>query len=175
MAEPFIGEIRMFCSDYAPQNWASCNGQMLAIEQQTSLFSVIYINFGGDGRVTFRLPNFKGRLAMGAGTGPGLTPRNIGSCPGVEHLELEANHLKHSHPMRGSTMNDSATDPTDKLLGIPSGGQQPYATTATKTSYLHDDTISSASGDHGSHLNIMPYQSVNYIICLVGNYPPHDN
>jgi len=83
MSEPFIAEIRIFAGNFAPPNWAFCNGQLLPIAQNTALFSLIGTIYGGDGRTNFALPNLQGRMPMHAGSGPGLTPRNLGRSGGA--------------------------------------------------------------------------------------------
>ena len=82
--EPMIGEIRMFAGNFAPKGWALCDGQLLAISQNTALFSILGTTFGGDGRTVFALPDLRGRVPMHAGSGPGLTPRRIGNKGGAE-------------------------------------------------------------------------------------------
>ena len=84
MSDPFIGEIIMCGGNFAPRGWALCNGQLLPIAQNTALFSILGTTYGGDGRTTFGLPELRGRVAMHAGSGPGLTPRSLGEKAGVE-------------------------------------------------------------------------------------------
>ncbi len=79
MSEPFIGEIRMFAGNFAPRSWALCDGQLLLVSQNEALFSLFGPIYGGDGRTTFGLPDMRGRFPLHAGSGPGLTPRTIGS------------------------------------------------------------------------------------------------
>ncbi|WP_432696104.1 tail fiber protein [Marinobacterium sp. YM272] len=83
-AEPFIGEIIMFGGNFAPRGWAFCDGQLLPIAQNTALFSIIGTTYGGDGRTTFALPDLRGRVPVGEGSGPGLTPRTLGAKFGTE-------------------------------------------------------------------------------------------
>ena len=86
MSEPFVGEIRMFAGNFAPRGWALCDGQLLAISQNTALFSLFGTMYGGDGRNTFGLPDLRGRTAVHPGNGPGLTPYNIGQKSGSETI-----------------------------------------------------------------------------------------
>ena len=83
MSEPFIGEIVQFGGNFAPRNWALCDGQLLAISSYTSLFSILGTTYGGDGRTTFALPDLRGRAPVHAGSGPGLTPRQLGLRAGA--------------------------------------------------------------------------------------------
>lgn len=84
MSEPFVGEIRMFAGNFAPRGWALCDGQLLAVSQNDTLFSLLGTTYGGDGSTTFGLPDLRGRVPVHAGTGPGLTPRNLGEKGGAD-------------------------------------------------------------------------------------------
>ena len=98
MSEPFLGEIRIFPLNFAPRGWAACDGQLLPINVNTALFSILGTTFGGDGKITFGLPNLQGKIPLGAGAGPGLTPRNLGESAGTESVTLSLNQLPpHSH------------------------------------------------------------------------------
>src|SRR6266496_5051174 len=104
MADPFLGEIRIFAGNFAPRGWAVCNGQLLAISQNTALFSLLGTTYGGDGRTTFGLPNLQGRAPMHQGQGPGLTPRTLGEQAGSQTVTLIANEMvSHNHAMVAST------------------------------------------------------------------------
>ena len=96
--EPFIGEVSLFAGNFAPNSWAFCNGQFLQIAQNTALFAILGTTYGGDGRTTFALPDLRGRVVMGTGTGPGLTGRNLGESLGLEGTTLTtANLASHGH------------------------------------------------------------------------------
>ena len=88
MAEPFIAEIKIFAGNFAPRNWAFCDGQLLPIAQNTALFSLVGTTYGGDGRTTLGLPNLQGRAPMHPGSGPGLTSRRLGEKVGTEEVTL---------------------------------------------------------------------------------------
>ena len=88
MSDPFIAEIRIWANNFAPRGWAYCNGQLLAIAQNTALFSLIGTIYGGDGRTTFALPDLRGRVPIHAGSGPGLSPRKLGAKAGSENETL---------------------------------------------------------------------------------------
>ncbi len=98
MSSPFIGEILMFGGNFAPRSWAFCDGQLLSIAQNTALFSILGTTYGGDGRVTFGLPELRGRVAMHPGSGPGLTTRGLGEKGGTETVTLNTTQIPaHNH------------------------------------------------------------------------------
>ena len=103
MAQPFIGEIRIFAGNFAPVNWAFCDGAIMAIAQNDALFNLIGTTYGGDGQNTFALPDLQGRLPIHQGTGPGLSPRTIGEKGSSETVTLTLNQIPdHTHPLRCS-------------------------------------------------------------------------
>ena len=97
MSEPFVGEIRMFAGNFAPQGWAYCDGQLLAVSSNDALFSLLGTIYGGDGRTTFGLPDLRGRIPIHTGTGPGLSQRRLGSKSGTEKETLTVNELPAHH------------------------------------------------------------------------------
>src|SRR3954468_23228168 len=98
MSEPFLGEIRMFGGNFAPRGWAFCNGQILSIAQNTALFSLLGTTYGGNGQTTFGLPDLRGRVAVSAGQGPGLSNYSLGELAGSESVTLtSANMPAHNH------------------------------------------------------------------------------
>jgi microcystin-dependent protein len=170
MSEPFIGEIRMFGGNYAPQGWMLCEGQKLSISENEALFSLIGTTYGGDGQSTFALPDLRERVPLhqGVGTG-GLSQRVLGSTGGVEKVAITAKQLPaHSHPFLATeNAGDSAN---------PSGNAPAKSTTVNMysneapTVALHPDSISPTGGGQ-SHNNMAPYLCVNFIISLDGIYP----
>ena len=108
MSDYFLGEIRMFGGNFAIKNWAFCNGQLMSIAQNTALFSLLGTTYGGNGIQTFALPDLRGRIPMGQGNGPGLTPRIIGEVGGTEPVTVTLNQMPmHSHAF--SVTADAAT------------------------------------------------------------------
>src|SRR5512134_3759257 len=104
MAQPYVGEIRMFAGNFAPAGWMFCEGQLLPISENETLFALIGTTYGGDGQETFGLPNLQGRVPIHQGQGPGLSGYLIGEAGGVEGVTLTANQIPiHSHPLTGST------------------------------------------------------------------------
>src|SRR5262249_34952952 len=103
MADPFIAEIRIFAGTFAPTGWAFCDGQLMAISQNTALFSLLGTTYGGDGKTTFALPNLQGAVPMGRGQGPGLTNRDLGEMGGAQAVTLTSAQMpSHNHtPFQG--------------------------------------------------------------------------
>jgi len=165
--EPFIGMVILFGGNFAPRGWALCDGQLLPISENTSLFSILGTTYGGDGRTTFALPDLRGRVPLHPGHGPGLTQRTLGEKVGNETVALSAAEMpSHSHAM------NVANVPADN--GRPSGdmfGQtQIFTATATPTATLNAATIANNGGNE-AHDNMQPSLGINYIIALQGIYP----
>lgn len=174
MSDPFIGEIKIVGFNFAPRGWAFCDGQLLNISQYTALFSILGTTYGGDGRVTFGLPDLKGRAPMHAGTGPGLSPRRLGEKGGVERVTLTANQIgSHNHDWQVADELGNQTSPANNALAqspVGRGGYLLYsggATAAMASEVLGDAGALSPS----SHTNIQPALVVNFAIALTGVYP----
>ena len=167
MADPFIGEIRLFAGNFAPRFWAFCDGQILPISQNTALFSLLGTIYGGDGRTTFALPDFRDRVPMHHGQGPGLSLRDIGESGGSAQVTLLAAEMPaHTHTI--GTTSSSATAGTasgSAALGISAknayGAVQNMAPMASE-----------AAGGGQSHENHQPYLGLSFIIALQGVFPP---
>lgn len=171
MSDPFIAQIVMFGGNFAPRNWAFCDGQLLAISQNTALFSLVGTIYGGDGRTTFGLPDLRGRFPMHWGSGPGLTSRSIGEKSGAEsHTITTTNLPSHSHTVtppassgEGQTVQPSAA--------YPAAGEEPtkpYAP-STNSSLAAFSTGSTGSGVPVNHMP--PFLAVSFIIALIGIFP----
>lgn len=165
----YIGEIRMFAGNFAPKNWALLDGQLMQINQNPALFSIIGTAYGGDGRATFGLPDMRGRSPMHAGQGPGLAPRRIGEQPGEETNTISAAQMPpHSHPLTASSQNADQSAPSGRFLSND-GNDRIY----------HDGPAdvalnAAAIGPAGSGQpvnNIQPSLVVSHIICLYGIFP----
>jgi len=114
VSDQFIGEIRMFAGNFAPQGWALCDGQLVSISQNIALFSVIGTTFGGDGQVSFALPDLRGRVPIHRGTGSGLTPRAIGAAGGAEAVALTAAQMpSHTHVPRAKAGAGASSTPSN--------------------------------------------------------------
>jgi len=169
LSEPFVGEIRMFAGNFAPQGWALCDGQLLAVGQNDALFSLLGTIYGGDGRTTFGLPDLRGRIPIHEGNGPGLSNRKLGAKSGQENVPLTANQLaSHNHPLKASTNAGGESSPAGNITGA-SPSVDIYAE-ENPTVALSPSAIASAGGS-ASHNNIQPFQCVNFIIALFGIYP----
>jgi len=167
MADPFVAEIRMMGSNFAPRGWALCNGQLLPIAQNTALFSLLGTNYGGDGRTTFGLPNLQNRSPMHWGAGPGLSLRDIGEQGGLSIVTLtEAEMPAHDHrPLRA--YSSAAT------TGAPSQTANLAATTGSSYGAAADlETMGGAMGGRQPHENRQPYLGLTFIIALQGIFPP---
>lgn len=180
----YIGEIRLFGGNFAPRNWAFCEGQLLAISQNTALFSILGTTYGGDGRTTFGLPDFRGRTAFSQGTGPGLSNYQLGQRGGAENDTINVQTLaNHTHVVSNNFQGKvgvasgsaSTNEPTDNVLA-DSGNTNIYAGASAADENLGGAGISGTlvignTGGSQSHNNMQPYIAVYYIICLQGVYP----
>ena len=176
--DPFIGQIMMFGGNFAPRGWAFCNGQLLAISQNTALFSILGTIYGGDGRSTFGLPELRGRAAVHAGgsSGPGLTNRPLGSRGGSQTNTLTTlNMPSHNHGVQLAAEGNVATEanPTNNMLAVPIGGERIYAPDDTAAEVLMNSKSIRQNnvGANQAVNNMQPYTAGNYIIALVGVFP----
>jgi microcystin-dependent protein len=169
MSEPFIGQIIMFGGNFAPRGWAFCDGALLAIAQNSALFSILGTTYGGDGRTTFGLPDLRGRYAMHEGQGPGLSPRALGSRSGSENTTLTINNLpNHRHRIRASGDAANTSNPDGNRLAL----SEAFSDQAiVGTSPALNDDASDAVGGGQAFTNMPPYQVVNFIIALQGIFP----
>jgi microcystin-dependent protein len=178
MADQFLGEIRLVGFNFAPVGWALCNGQIMAIGQNTALFSLLGTFYGGDGRSTFGLPNLQGMAAVNQGNGAGLSPYQIGQTGGAAQVTLATGNLPaHGHTLPVSTATGTANvspGPSSFLAASAARGGTPlYATPAEQTA-MPATMLSGAvglAGGGGSHNNLPPYLVLNYIISLTGIFP----
>lgn len=169
MSDPFLAEIRVFGFNFAPRGWASCDGQLLPISQNTALFSLLGTNFGGDGRVTFGLPNLQNRFALGAGNGPGLSPRVLGEDLGSASVSLLASHMpQHGHALN-ATASATATAPAGAALAPPANGSAAYRAPGS-LSPMAADSLGSTGGGL-PHENRQPYLGLMFCIAMQGIFP----
>jgi microcystin-dependent protein len=160
--EPFIGEIAMVAFNFAPRGWALCDGQLLQISQNTALFSLLGTTFGGDGKMTFALPDFRGRVPLHAGAGAGLTPRSLGEAGGVEAVALSGGEMPvHRHSV-GIAGRAAAFDVRRVREGV-----------VADRVLNHRETTTAAGGGR-AHENMPPFLGLNFIIALQGIYPVRD-
>ncbi len=166
MAEPFLSEIRIMSFSYAPQGWAMCNGQLLPINQNQALFSLLGTTYGGDGRVNFALPDLRARTPIHAGSGHTLGERGGEQAHTISIAELPT----HTH-----TLVASATDGNAPVPFGPSGNvlartvNQIYGPPTNLTA-LVAGTITNTGGSQ-AHLNLQPFLTLNFCIALIGIFP----
>lgn len=179
MADPFLGEIRMFAGNFAPKGWALCDGQLLTVnEKNNALFSLLEIAYGGDGRTTFGLPDLRGRLPVHVGqvqlSGQWwLSTRYMGQRIGSERVTLNTNEIPHNHPFMASSENASDDTISENVFGkVPTNDSfyAPASDNPTEQVNLISGTIQSTGGSQ-AHNNVMPFLCINFIIALVGIYP----
>ncbi len=162
MAEPFLAEIRIMSFGFAPKGWAMCNGQLLPINQNQALFSLLGTTYGGDGRVNFGLPNLQGRTPIHSSNG-----HVLGERAGEQAHTLIASELpQHTHVAQGSNNNGDSVTPLGNVLG---GVSNMYAPAGNLTS-LNPATITSVGGSQ-AHLNMQPFLTLNFCIALQGIFP----
>lgn len=175
MSDPFIGEIQIFGFTYAPYQWAMCQGQLMPIQQNTALFSLLGTTFGGNGQTNFQLPNFVNNIACGQGSGAGLTPRPMGDSFGTTSVTLNTTEIpSHTHSAR------IYNQPTKALRsGIPAAGNAlitPESVTilapTTTADTLYPPSTVGVAGANQAHENRQPYLALNFCICLSGVFPP---
>jgi len=173
MADQFVGEVRLFCGNFAPSGWALCDGQLLPISQNTALFSLLGTFYGGDGRSTFALPNLQGAFALhaGASAGPGLSQRLTGQTGGNEAVTLTGAQLPaHGHAMSAVPGATTGTPDATVSLAPTSNGSALYRT--PDSVYLNTAAADmSPSGGGAPHNNLPPYLTVTFIIALQGIFP----
>lgn len=171
MSEPFIGEIRMCAFNFPPRGWATCDGQLLAINQNQALFSLLGTTYGGNGTTNFALPDMRGRAPCHWGTGPGLPPMSIGERAGAESVTLITSQLPaHGHGVRASTDLASATSPAGALMGAKGrGGADVYAPANNLTALASSGVGPTGGGQ--AHDNMQPSLVVNFVIALTGIFP----
>jgi len=175
MSQPFVGEIRCFGFNFAPQGWAQCNGQLMSIADNTPLYSLLGTTYGGDGVNTFALPNLQGRTPMHWGNGPGLTTV-IGQVEGAETVTLTINQLPaHAHSIVSELIapggvNEHAATATSTAYMGPSAPDQAYNTSPTINAPFSSLAIGSTGGSQ-PHDNMQPYLVNNFCISLFGVFP----
>ncbi len=168
MSDPFVGEIRLFAGNFAPNGWAKCQGQILSISNFETLFNLIGTTYGGDGQQTFALPDLRGRVPVHQGQGPGLGIAVIGQQSGSETVTLTAAQMPaHSHVMRGSTAAATVTSPAGALLAATATNS--YAAAANGNA-LAAQAVTMQGGSQ-PHENLAPTLTLTYIISLFGIFP----
>lgn len=169
MAQPYIGEIRLFAGNFAPAGWEFCDGRLLPIGENEALFTLIGTTYGGDGESTFALPDLRGRLPIHLGQGPGLSNRSLGETVGVETVTLGVNQLPaHGHSLFASSNTANATDPAGRVTAN-AAAVSIYGAGAPNQP-LNAQAITQTGGGQ-AHDNLMPSLCLSFIISLYGIYP----
>ena len=163
MSQPFAGEIQMFAGNFAPVDWAFCDGRLLQISEYDTLFSLIGTTYGGDGVTTFALPDLRGRLPLHQGSG-----YSMGQSSGSESVTLTGSQIPaHSHAAQASGSTGSQTGPGGGLWASSALNQ--FAA-GDGTNLMANANVGNAGGSQ-PHDNMMPYLAVSFVICLYGIYP----
>ena len=173
MASPFLGEIKMFGGNFAPYGYALCDGQLIAITQNSALFAILGTTFGGNGTSTFQLPNMQSRVPIHWGTGPGLTTYVLGETTGQESIQLNLSNLpQHNHTATlgaSSAAGTSGAPTSGAVLAASTARDRLYSTNSADTA-LAGPTIG-LTGSSVPHTNIQPVLAVTFIIATAGIFP----
>jgi len=170
MAQPYVGEIRMFAGNFPPNGWLFCDGQPLPIAENEVLFQLIGTTYGGDGEETFNVPNLQSRVPIHMGTGPDGTTYQIGEMAGTEQETLTTQQIPtHSHPLTASTDPGNALLTGGNVLAATSGGVMLYYE-GQSTEAMNAQSVTPAGGSQ-PHENTQPFLCINYIISLFGIFP----
>jgi microcystin-dependent protein len=188
-ATPLLATVMPWAPNFPPQGWAFCSGQLLAISQNQALFSILGTMYGGDGRTTFGLPDLRGRLAVGTGSGPGLTPYNTGRKTGAEEVALTAASIpSHTHPVSqdkalevlattndGNQQSPSATNRLSAATLTAGTDANLYSNAAPDTQLgglsASGDLALNGAGSGLGHENQQPYLVISYVIAIQGVFP----
>jgi microcystin-dependent protein len=173
MSNPYVGEIRMFGGNFQPAGWMFCDGQLLPISENETLFNLIGTTYGGDGQSTFGLPDLRGRVPIHQGTGSSGTPYVLAQSGGTESVTLTSNQMPtHNHSALAASTGQVAS-PAGAVLAVATStqtGMKIYSTTVTPNTALNANSISPVGGSQ-PHDNIQPTLAVSFIISLFGIFP----
>ena len=169
MAQPYVGEIRIFAGNFAPAGWMFCAGQLLPISENETLFQLIGTTYGGDGQSTFGLPDLSGRLPIHFGQGSGLSNYVLSQTGGVEEVTLTVNQMaSHSHPLLATSGFGNQSSPANQVTS--QSPQIQLYIEDTPDANMAPGAVSNTGGSQ-PHTNFMPYVCINYIISLFGIFP----
>ncbi len=170
MANPYVGEIRLMSFVFAPRGWAQCNGQLLPINQNQALFSILGTTYGGNGTTNFALPDLRGRVPLHFGSGI-----SQGQRAGSESVTLTASQMpQHVHALQSSTDFANASVPGGALPAAkPRGGIDVYVPAGSPAVPLNPAAVAN-TGSNQPHENRQPFQTVNFCIALTGIFPPRN-
>jgi microcystin-dependent protein len=169
MAQPYVGEIRMFAGNFAPVGWMFCNGQLLPISENETLFQLIGTTYGGDGESTFALPNLQSRVPIHMGNGPDGVSYPLSQMAGTESVTLTTQQIPiHNHALIATTSTGTLSDPTNNILSDSPNIKLYTAQVPGQT--LNANTVTPVGGSQ-PHENCQPFLCINYIISLFGLFP----
>ena len=172
MSSPFVAEIRIFACNFAPTGWASCDGQLLPISQNTALFSLLGTYYGGDGKSTFALPNLEGSSPIGAGQGTGLSDRFLGEVAGEQSVTVLTSEMPiHNHLLQGNFNAGDVFTPSPTTALTNSAPGNAYITGSPALVQMAFQAVSVAGSDF-PHNNMQPFLTVFFCIALQGVFPP---
>ncbi len=173
MADPFVGELRLVGFNFAPVNWLTADGQLMPISRYTALFSLLGVNFGGDGRSTFGLPNLQGSIPVGAGQAPGLSSYDVGETGGLlTETLLQTEMPRHTHTVHAEKKPADGTSPVNSAFASSGTAGSLYTTDTTPANQVQlNSGVVTFYGGNLPHNNLMPYLTLNWIIALAGVFP----
>jgi microcystin-dependent protein len=170
MAQPYVGELRMFAGNFAPAGWMMCEGQLLPISENETLFQLIGTTYGGDGQATFALPDLRGRVPIHKGTGSSGSTYILAETGGAEEVTVTVNQMPiHSHPLIGTTSIGNDANATNNVLAQASTFD-PYNVSTPPATAMAAQSVGSTGGSQ-PHTNFQPYICLNFIISLFGIFP----
>ena len=170
MAQPYVGEIRMFAGNFPPNGWMFCEGATLAISENETLFNLIGTTYGGDGQTTFNLPNLASRIPIHMGTGPDGTTYQIGEAAGVEQVTLTTQQIpNHTHALTASTQTGIENSPNGRVNDQSTGAILLYVESSADGA-MGSNAITPVGGSQ-PHENTQPFLCINFIISLFGVFP----
>lgn len=172
-----IGEVRLFAGIFPPRYWAFCNGELRSIANNSALFSILGTTYGGDGKTNFALPDLRGRLPVGAGTGPGLPPIELGQRSGFETQTLTIDSMPgHSHQQTGSASEPTQNTPSGAALATNGRSTSPPMPNiyTTQAATVPTGTSSGPAGSNLPFTIVQPVSISNFIICTEGIYPSRE-
>jgi microcystin-dependent protein len=171
MAQPYVGEIRMFAGNFNPNGWAFCDGQLMPISENETLFQLIGTTYGGDGQSTFALPNLQSRIPLHQGTGSSGVNHILAEMAGVESVTLTVNQIPgHTHPLLASQDSGSQSSAGNQVLAAQSPVSIYRPNAVAPNLPMHASSVSPAGGSQ-PHENMQPFLCINYIISLFGIFP----
>jgi microcystin-dependent protein len=176
--DPFLGQINLLGCNFAPQGWALCQGQLLAISQNTALFSLLGTYYGGNGTTTFALPDLRSRVPIGFGQGPGLSNYAIGEAAGQETVPIStSSYPAHAHTLFAAAAGGTTNAPAAMIEAEGQTGGRGgtinlalYSASGTRTP-LAPGSLTASGGGGQPHTNVQPYLALNFCIALQGIFP----